>query len=185
MKNELSAVDREQLLATLKARFEKHTGRHKGIKWAQVLARLEANASKLRPLYEMEQTGGEPDVVALDETTGECIFYDCAAESPAGRRSLCYDREGLESRKEHRPENTAIDLAAEMGIEVLNETEYRQLQELGHFDTKTSSWLATPPAIRQLGGAIFGDYRYGHVFVYHNGAQSYYAGRAFRGSLRV
>jgi hypothetical protein len=185
VKKELSSPQLEELLKTLKTRFEKNMQRHKGITWDQVQARLEANAGKLWSLSEMERTGGEPDVVGQDKKTGEFIFYDCAEESPKGRRSICYDREGLESRKEHRPANTAMDMAAEMGIELLTEEQYRELQKLGEFDTKTSSWIVTPPAIRDLGGAIFADRRYGHVFVYHNGAQSYYAGRAFRGSLRV
>jgi len=159
--------------------------RHPGLKWANVQARLEANPGKLRSLNEMESTGGEPDVVGLDQQTGEYIFYDCSAESPPGRRSVCYDREGLESRKEHQPDNNVIDMAAAMGIELLTEGQYRHLQELGQFDTKTSSWIKTPPEIRKLGGALFADFRYGHVFMYHNGAQSYYGARAFRGSLRV
>lgn len=181
----LSAAQQEELLSTLKARFEKNMQRHAGIAWTDVLARLEANPAKLWSLHEMERTGGEPDVVGHDLQTGEYIFYDCAAESPKGRRSVCYDREGLESRKEHRPENNAVDMAAEMGIALLTEEEYRELQKLGRFDQKTSSWIRTPADIRQLGGALFADFRYGHVFVYHNGAQSYYAARAFRGSLRV
>jgi hypothetical protein len=180
----LSAGQTADLLKILKTRFEKNMQRHKGLDWAKVQARL-TNAEKLWTLNEMEFTGGEPDVVDMDKKTGEYIFYDCAAESPKGRRSLCYDLEGLESRKEFKPENNAIDLAAEMGIEMLNEDEYRFLQKLGKFDTKTSSWLKTPETIRKLGGAIFADYRYGTVFVYHNGAQSYYGSRAFRGSLRV
>jgi hypothetical protein len=159
--------------------------RHKGLQWANVQAKLETNTEKLWSLNEMERTGGEPDVVGRDTKTGEYIFYDCSAESPKGRRSVCYDREGLESRKEHRPKNNAMDMAAAMGIEILTEGQYRELQKLGDFDTKTSSWLKTPSEIRELGGAIFADRRYGNVFVYHNGAQSYYAGRAFRGSLRV
>ena len=181
----LSSHQRDELLRTLKARFEKNMNRHQGLEWAKLEAKLEAHPEKLWSLHEMERTGGEPDVVGHDKKSGEYIFYDCAAQSPAGRRSLCYDREGLESRKEHKPENNAIDLAAAMGIELLTEDEYRELQKLGKFDSKTSSWLKTPPAIRRLGGAIFADYRYGNVFVYHNGAQSYYGGRAFRGSLRV
>lgn len=184
-KKKLSSAESKELLQTLQNRFEKNKGRHKGIEWAKVQARLEANSDKLWSLNEMEKTGGEPDVVSYDKKTGEFIFYDCAAESPAGRRSICYDREGWESRKEHRPENTAIDMAAEMGIELLTEEQYRELQQLGSVDKKTSSWLKTPEAIRKHGGAIFGDYRYGQVFVYHNGAQSYYGSRAFRGSLRV
>jgi len=184
-KNKLTKQQQEELIQTLKARFEKHANRHKGIAWTDVGSRLEAQPEKLWSLYEMEQTGGEPDVVGQDEATGELLFFDCAPESPTGRRSLCYDREGWESRKEHRPENTAVDLAEEMGIELLSESQYRHLQTLGAFDTKTSSWLSTPAEIRKLGGSIFGDRRYNQVFVYHNGAQSYYAGRAFRGCLRV
>ena len=159
--------------------------RHKGLEWATVQAKLEANTENLRSLNEMERTGGEPDVVGHDKKTGECIFYDCSAESPKGRRSLCYDRDALESRKEHKPENNAIDMAAAMGIELLTEEQYRELQKLGDFDTKTSSWVKTPSVIRKLGGAIFCDRRYNTVFVYHNGAESYYAARGFRGSLRV
>ena len=185
MKKELSSKRREELLKILKARFEKNTDRHKGLEWAKVQARLEANDGKLWSLNEMEETGGEPDVVGHDKKTGEYIFYDCSAESPKGRRSACYDGEALESRKEHKPKNNAIDMAAAMGIEILSEEQYRELQQLGHFDTKTSSWIKTPPEIRKHGGAIFSDYRYGHVFVYHNGAESYYAARGFRGSLRV
>jgi hypothetical protein len=181
----LKAKQREELLETLNARFEKNMHRHPGLEWAKVQARLEASAEKLWSLNEMERTGGEPDVVGHDKKTGEYTFYDCSAESPKGRRSVCYDREGLESRKEHRPENSALDMAAEMGIEILTEEQYRELQKLGPFDLKTSSWLKTPAEIRKLGGAIFGDYRYGNVFVYHNGAQSYYAARGFRGSVRV
>jgi len=181
----LSPEQCEQLLAVQEDRFAKNMNRHQGLDWTHIKARLEANTEKLWSLYEMERTGGEPDVVGYDNHTGEYIFYDCAAESPKGRRSVCYDREGLESRKEHKPENNALDMAAAMGIELLTEEQYRELQQLGPFDTKTSSWLKTPADIRKLGGALFGDYRYGHVFVYHNGAQSYYAARAFRGSLRV
>ena len=184
-KKALSPAQREELLGVLKARFEKNMNRHHGLEWAQVKAKLEANPVKLRSLHEMERTGGEPDVVGQDQKTCEYIFVDCSAESPKGRTSVCYDREGLESRKEHRPENTAIDMAAGMGIELLTEEQYRELQKLGSFDAKTSSWVKTPAAIRKLGGALFCDRRYGHVFVYHNGAQSYYGGRAFRGSLRV
>jgi hypothetical protein len=184
-KKELSEEQAEELLHTLKVRFEKNMNRHKGLEWAKVHAKLEANAEKLWVLDEMEVTGGEPDVVDYDKATGEYIFYDCSAESPKGRRSVCFDLEGLESRKEHQPENNAVDMAAAMGIELLTEEQYRALQKLGKFDTKTSSWLVTPPEIRKLGGALFGDRRYDHVFVYHNGAQSYYAARAFRGSLRV
>jgi Protein of unknown function (DUF4256) len=181
----MKANQREEFLKTLKARFEKNMSRHKGLEWAAVQAKLEASAEKLGALHEMERTGGEPDVVGDDKKTGEYIFYDCSAESPGGRRNVCYDREGLESRKEHRPENSAIDMAAAMGIEILTEEQYRELQKLGRFDAKTSSWLKTPAEIRKLGGAIFADLRYGTVFVYHNGAQSYYGARAFRGSLRV
>lgn len=184
-KKDLPAGGREQLLGTLKARFEKNMNRHSGLEWAAVQARLEAKPEKLWSLSEMERTGGEPDVVGHDEKTGETIFYDCSAESPKGRRSLCYDREALEARKENKPAGSAVGMAADMGIELLTEEQYRELQKLGHFDTKTSSWLKTPSEIRQLGGAIFADYRYGHVFVYHNGAESYYAARGFRGSLRV
>lgn len=184
-KKELSAAQTEELLYTLKTRFEKNMDRHKGIEWAKVQARLEGNPEKLWTLDEMEITGGEPDVVEYDKATGEYIFYDCSAESPKGRRSVCYDLEGLESRKEHQPDNNAVDMAAAMGVELLTEAQYRALQQLGKFDTKTSSWIVTPPEIRKHGGALFGDRRYDHVFVYHNGAQSYYAARAFRGSLRV
>ena len=175
----MKAKQYETLLKALKTRFEKNMNRHKGLKWDDVQARLEANTEKLRSLNEMERTGGEPDVVGHDKKTGEYIFYDCSAESPIGRRSVCYDREGLESRNEHKPENNAVDMAAAMGIELLTEEQYQELQKLGNFDAKTSSWLKTPSAIRKLGGAIFADLRYGNVFVYHNGAQSYYAGRAF------
>jgi hypothetical protein len=184
-KKELSPEQRGELLRALKARFEKHMNRHKGLEWARVQAKLEGNPEKLWSLNEMERTGGEPDVVGHDKKTGEYIFYDCSPESPTGRRSVCYDREGLESRKEHKPKNSAIDMAAAMGIELLTEEQYRELQKLGNLDAKTSSWLKTPSDIRKLGGALFADYRYGNVFVYHNGAQSYYAARAFRGSLRV
>jgi Protein of unknown function (DUF4256) len=184
-KKELPLQQREELLRALKARFEKNMNRHQGLEWAKVQAKLEANTEKLWSLHEMERTGGEPDVVAHDKKTGEYIFYDCSAESPQGRRSVCYDREGQESRKEHKPEDNAIDMAAAMRIELLTEEEYRELQKLGDFDTKTSSWVRTPPEIRKLGGALFCDRRYGNVFVYHNGAQSYYAARGFRGSLRV
>jgi hypothetical protein len=185
IKKELSPEQREELLSVLKARFEKNMNRHKGLEWAKVQAKLEANTEKLWSLNEMERTGGEPDVVAFDEKTDEYIFYDCSAESPKGRRSLCYDRDALDSRKENKPEGSAVDMAAAMGIQLLTEDEYRALQQLGKFDIKTSSWLTTPAAIRKLDGAIFADRRYDHVFVYHNGAQSYYAARAFRGSLRV
>jgi Protein of unknown function (DUF4256) len=181
----LSPDQRKELLPVLKARFEKNRSRHKGMDWDKVLAKLEAAKDKLWSLNEMESSGGEPDVVAYDKKTGEYIFYDCAAESPKGRRSICYDHEALEARKEHKPENSAIEMATDMGIEVLTEEQYRQLQQLGNFDTKTSSWVITPAAIRKLGGAIFCDRRYNTVFVYHNGAESYYAARAFRGSLRV
>ena len=184
-KKMLLPKQQEELLRTLKARFEKNMKRHKGIDWAKVQTKLEANPEKLWSLDEMETTGGEPDVVAYDKKTGEYIFYDCSAESPKDRRSLCYDREALESRKEHKPKNSAIDMADDMGIELLSEEEYRELQKLGAFDTKTSSWIKTPSAIRELGGALFCDRRYNYVFVYHNGAESYYAARAFRGSLRV
>ena len=184
-KKELSPKQSEELLRALKARFEKNINRHKGVDWANVQAKLEADAKKLWSLSEMERTGGEPDVVAFDKKTGEYIFYDCSAESPKGRRSLCYDREALESRKEHKPKNSAIDMAAVLGIELLTEEQYRELQKLGDFDTKTSSWITTPAEIRKLGGALFCDRRYDHVFVYHNGAESYYAVRGFRGSLRA
>ena len=184
-KKELAAQERDDLLNTLKTRFEKNKNRHPGIDWAAVQARLEANAGKLWSLHEMERTGGEPDVVGQDKKTGAFLFYDCAPESPKGRRSVCYDREALDSRKEHKPGANALDMAAAMGIELLTEEAYRALQLLGAFDTKTSSWLQTPPAIRKLGGALFGDRRYDHVFVYHNGAASYYAARGFRGVLKV
>ena len=181
----MSAKQREDLLSALRARFEKNMNRHQGLEWDKVHARLQANTERLWSLSEMERTGGEPDVVGYDQKTGEYIFYDCSAESPKTRRSICYDREGLESRKEFKPKDTAIDMAAAMGIELLTEEQYRELQILGNFDTKTSSWLKTPLNIRKLGGAIFADRRYDHVFVYHNGAQSYYGGRGFRASLRV
>jgi class 3 adenylate cyclase len=184
-KKQLSPEHREKLLSELKARFEENMNRHKGLQWAKVQAKLEANTKKLWSLSEMERTGGEPDVVGFDKKTGEYIFYDFSAESPKGRRSLCYDREALDERKEHKPANNAIDMAAAMGVELLTEEEYRELQTLGEFDLKTSSWVKTPPDIRKLGGAIFCDRRFGRVFVYHNGAESYYAARAFRGSLRV
>ena len=184
-KRDLSPKQREELLRALKARFEKNMNRHRGLGWAQVEAKLEAHAEKLRSLHEMERTGGEPDVVGHDKKTGEYIFYDCSAESPKGRRSVCYDRGALESRKEHKPEDNAIDMAAGMGTELLTEEQYRELQKLGNFDTKTSSWVKTPSAIRKLGGALFCDRRYDAVFVYHNGAESYYGARGFRGSLRV
>jgi hypothetical protein len=181
----LSSEQHKDLLKTLRARFEKHMNRHHGLDWAKVQAKLEANPGKLWSLHEMERTGGEPDVVSHDKKTGEYIFYDCSAESPKGRRSLCFDREALDARKEHKPESSAMDVAAAMGIELLTEEQYRELQKLGNFDTATSSWVITPPAIRKLGGALFCDRRYDTVFVYHNGAQSYYAARAFRGSLKV
>jgi hypothetical protein len=184
-KKDLAPDQREELLRALKARFERNMNRHKGLEWDKVQAKLEANAEKLWPLHEMERTGGEPDVVFHDKKADEYILYDCSAESPKGRRSVCYDREALESRKEHKPEDNAIGLAAAIGIELLTEEQYRELQKLGNFDTKTSSWVKTPSAIRNLGGALFCDRRYDTVFVYHNGAESYYAGRAFRGSLRV
>lgn len=184
-KKDLSPVQREALFNILRNRFEKHKDRHERLKWADVQANLEAHSEKLWSLNEMERTGGEPDVVGYDKKTGEYIFYDCATESPGGRRSLCYDREALEARKTHKPANSAKDMAAEMGIELLTEEQYRALQQLGKFDTKTSSWLETPADVRKLGGAIFGDWRFGRVFVYHNGADSYYAARGFRGSLRV
>jgi hypothetical protein len=181
----LSKKQCEELLKALKARFEKNKNRHNGLQWAQVQVKLEANAEKLWPLHEMEKTGGEPDVVGHDKKTGEYIFYDCSTQSPRGRRSICYDREALDSRKENKPNNNAIGMAAAMGIELLSEEQYRELQKLGNFDTKTSSWVKTPSAIRKLGGALFCDRRYDTVFVYHNGAESYYAARGFRGSLRV
>jgi hypothetical protein len=191
-KKVLSPEQREELLRALKARFEKNMNRHKSLEWAKVQAKLEANTEKLWSLNEMERTGGEPDVVGHDKKTGEYIFYDCSAESPKGRRSVCYDREALESRKEHKPENSAIDMAAAIGIELLTEEQYRELQKLGNpaspaggFDTKTSSWVKTPSDIRKLGGALFCDRRYDNVFLYHNGAESYYAARGFRGSLRI
>lgn len=182
---ELSLEQREELLITLKARFEKNMIRHQGLEWAKIQAKLEANIEKLWSLHEMERTGGEPDVVGHDKKVDEYIFYDCSAESPKGRRSVCYDREGLESRKEHKPENNAVDMADAMNIELLTEDQYRELQKLGAFDMKTSSWVKTPLDIRKLGGALFCDRRYDHVFVYHNGAQSYYGARAFRGWLSV
>jgi hypothetical protein len=181
----MKAKQREELLRALKARFDNNINRHKGLEWVKVQAKLKANTEKLWSLNEMERTGGEPEVVGHDKKTGEYIFYDCSAESPKGRRSLCYDREALESRKEHKPENSAIDMAAAMGIELLTEEQYRELQKLGNFDTKTSSWVKTPSDIRKLGGALFCDRRYSNVFVYHSGASSYYGARGFRGSLRV
>ncbi len=184
-KKDLSPEQREELLRALKARFETNMNRHKGLEWAQVQAKLEANAERLWSLNEMERTGGEPDVIGRDNKTGEYIFCDCSAESPKGRRSICYDREALHSRKEHKPEDNALDMAAAMGIELLTEEQYRELQKVGKFDAKTSSWVKTPSDIRKLGGALFCDRRYDTVFVYHNGAESYYAARAFRGLLRV
>jgi hypothetical protein len=184
-KRELSPEQREELLRSLKARFEKNMNRHEGFEWSRIQAKLEVITEKLWSLNEMEITGGEPDVVGYDKETGEYIFYDCSSETPKGRRSVCYDREGLESRKENKPENNTIDMAAAMGIELLTEEQYRELQKLGNFDTKTSSWVKTPSDIRKLGGALFADRRYDNVFVYHNSAPSYYGVRAFRGSLRV
>ncbi|HUK47068.1 MAG TPA: DUF4256 domain-containing protein [Terriglobales bacterium] len=181
----LSKKQREELLRTLQARFQANMTRHKGLVWGEVEDRLDVNAEKLWSLVEMERTGGEPDIVGHDKKTGEYIFYDCSAESPKGRRSICYDREALESRKEHKPKANAVDMAAAMGVELLTEEEYRELQKLGEFDTKTSSWVKTPAKVRKLGGALFCDRRFDTVFTYHNGAESYYAGRAFRGSLRV
>ncbi len=184
-KKELPSKQQQELLKILKARFEENMNRHKGLEWNKVQAKLEAKPEKLWSLNEMERTGGEPDVVGYDKKTGEYIFYDCAAESPKDRRSVCYDGEALASRKENKPKNSAVDMAAAMGIEILTEEQYRELQQLGKFDTKTSSWVKTPDDIRKLGGAIFCDCRYNTVFVYHNGAESYYAGRAFRGSLKI
>jgi hypothetical protein len=184
-KKELSSAQREELLKALKARFEKNMNRHGGVDWAKVQAKLEANSAKQWSLSEMERTGGEPDVVAHDKKTGEYIFFDCSPESPKDRRSFCYDREALDSRKEAKPKNSAMDAAAAMGVELLTEEQYRELQTLGNFDTKTSTWLKTPAEMRKLGGALFADRRFGRVFTYHNGAESYYAARAFRGSLRV
>jgi len=184
-KKQLSAEQRGELLKTLKARFEKNMNRHKGVEWAKVEARLGANAEKLWSLNEMERTGGEPDVVGHDKKTGEYIFYDCSSESPKDRRSICYDREALDARKEHKPANNAIEMAEAMGVELLTEEQYRELQKLGNYDLKTSSWITTPADIRKRGGALYCDRRYDHVFVYHNGADSYYAARGFRGSLRV
>jgi hypothetical protein len=184
-KKELSAKEREDLLKVLKTRFEKNMPRHQGVAWAKVQEKLEENAGKLWSLGEMERTGGEPDVVGHDPRTGEYIFCDCSPESPKGRASVCYDRAGLESRKEHRPKDTAMDMATAMGVELMTEEQYFELQKLGEFDTKTTSWLKTPAEIRNLGGAIFGDRRFGRVFIYHNGAQSYYSARGFRSSLRV
>lgn len=184
-KKNLSSKQREELLSTLRARFEKNMNRHKGLDWSKVQAKLEADTKKLWSLSEMERTGGEPDVVGYDKKTGEYVFYDCSAESPKGRRSICYDREALNARKENKPKDSAIDVAAAIGVELLTEEQYRDLQQLGNFDLKTSSWVKTPSEIRKLGGALFCDRRYDHVFVYHNGADSYYAARGFRGSLRV
>ena len=184
-KKKLSADERAELLNTLKARFEKNMNRHKGLDWAGVQARLEGDAKKLWSLYEMERTGGEPDVVGYDKKTGEYIFYDCSAESPKGRRSICYDAEALASRKEYKPANSAVAMAANMGVELLTEGQYRELQQLGEFDLKTSSWVKTPADIRGLGGAVYCDRRYNHVFLYHNGAESYYAVRGFRASLKI
>src|SRR6266436_3014497 len=184
-KKELSSEQREELLRALKARFEKNMNRHKGLEWPKVQAKLEANPEKLWSLHEMERTGGEPNVVGQDKKTGEIVFYDCSEQTPEGRTSLCYDREALDSRKEHKPKSSVMDMAAAMGIELLTEEQYLELQKLGEFDTKTSSWVKTPADIRKLGGALYGDRRYGRIFVGHNGAQSYYSSRAFRGSLRV
>lgn len=185
MKNELSQEELEHLFQTLKARFEKNMNRHNDLEWTDLQMKLEANAEKQWSLHEMERTGGEPDVIGRDKETGEYVFYDCSAESPKGRRSLCYDRKALEARKEHKPENNVLDVAAAMGIDLLSEEQYRELQKLGDFDAKTSSWVKTPADIRKLGGAIFCDRRYNTVFTYHNGADSYYAARGFRGSLKV
>ncbi len=184
-KKELVSKQHEELLNTLEDRFAKNMDRHKDLEWTKIKTKLETNSEKLWSLNEMERTGGEPDVVAYDQKTDEYIFYDCSAESPKGRRSVCYDQEALESRKEHKPKDNALDMSTSMGIEILTEEQYRELQKFGKFDTKTSSWIKTPSDIRKLGGAIFADFRYGHVFVYHNGAESYYAVRGFRGSLRV
>ncbi|MEX2570180.1 MAG: DUF4256 domain-containing protein [Gemmatimonadota bacterium] len=181
----MKAEQRAELLRTLKDRFESHMNRHTNLDWADVQAKLEASTTALAVLSEMERTGGEPDVVDYDEASGEFVWFDCSPESPQGRRSACYDREALESRKKHKPETNAVDMAAAIGIELLSEDQYRELQELGDFDTKTSSWLKTPSSVRELGGAIFGDFRYGRVFIFHNGADSYYGARGFRGSLRV
>ncbi|HEY6215643.1 MAG TPA: DUF4256 domain-containing protein [Pyrinomonadaceae bacterium] len=184
-KKKLSSKQRDELLGTLKARFEKNMNRHKGLDWAKVQAKLEADNPKLWSLNEMETTGGEPDVVGYDKKTGEYVFYDCSAESPKGRRSICYDREALDARKENKPKDSAVDMAAAIGVELLTEEQYRELQKLGEFDLKTSSWVKTPAEIRKRGGALFCDRRYDHVFTYHNGADSYYAARGFRGSLRI
>lgn len=184
-KKELSVEQSQELIDTLKVRFERNRNRHEDVEWVKVQAKLEGNTEKLWSLNQMETSGGEPDVVSYDNATGEYIFCDCSAESPKGRRSLCYDREGLDSRKEFKPENNAVDMAADMGIELLTEQQYMELQQLGNFDTKTSSWIQTPSNIRKLGGALFAEFRYGHTFVFHNGAQSYYAVRGFRGLLKV
>jgi hypothetical protein len=184
-KKKLSSEQRKELLGTLKSRFEKNQDRHQGLEWAKVEARVEANAGKLWSLAEMERTGGEPDVIGQDKQTGEFLFCDCSAQSPAGRTSVCYDREALDSRKEFKPKSSAMDMAAAMGVELLTEEQYLELQQLGEFDTKSSSWVKAPATVRKLGGALYGDRRYGRVFVYHNGAQSYYAGRGFRTLLRV
>lgn len=184
-KKVVSPKQRDELLATLKTRFEKNLGRHKGLDWAKVKAKLEASTDKLWSLQEMEETGGEPDVVGYDKKTDEYIFFDCSAESPKGRTGYCYDREALDARKEHKPKNNVVDAAAAMGVDILTEEQYRELQKLGEFDTKSSTWVKTPDDVRSLGGALFCDRRFGRVFVYHNGAQSYYSGRGFRGSLRV
>lgn len=185
IKKKLSVDQRDELINTLKTRFEKNMNRHKGLDWSKVESKLQANPEKLWSLNEMEKTEGEPDVVGVDKKSGEFIFMDCSPESPKGRRSICYDHEALEARKENKPENSAVQMAADMGIEMLDEDQYRELQKLGKFDTKTSSWILTPPDIRKLGGAVFCDWRYGRVFMYHNGAESYYAARGFRGMLRV
>ncbi|MDR7372113.1 DUF4256 domain-containing protein [Flavobacterium aquidurense] len=184
-KNKLSQEHQEEIISILKARFEKNKTRHEALDWNKVQEKLEANPDKLWSILQMEKTEGEPDVVGYDKNTNEYIFFDCVAESPKGRRSLCYDRKALDSRKEHKPKNSALDMAEEMGIEILTEEQYRQLQELGNFDTKTSSWIATPSDVRKLGGALFSDFRYGRTFVYHNGAESYYAARGFRGFIKV
>lgn len=184
-KKELPPIEAEDLFTLLRDRFEENMNRHKDLKWTDVQKKLEANTDKLWSLNRMEQTGGEPDVLVVDKDSGEYLFFDCSPESPDGRRSVCYDREGLESRKAHKPDNTAIDMANEMGIELLTEEQYHKLQQFGPFDTKTSSWLKTPEDVRELGGAIFGDHRFGRVFIYHNGAQSYYGARGFRGALKI
>jgi hypothetical protein len=185
IKRKLSSAQADELFEILKVRFEKHLSRHKGLKWADILARLEASPEKLWSLREMEDTGGEPDVVGQDKKTGEFVFFDCSPQSPKGRAAVCYDREALDSRKEHKPKDSAMDMAAAMGIELLTEEQYHELQQLGEFDTKTTTWVKTPDDVRKLGGALFGDKRFGRVFIYHNGAQSYYSARGFRGSLRV